>query len=393
MSTTRKPKRNTDATCRSVSEVNFIVIGNPENRRFTLFTEAVQRCGLPTPTVIAYRDLLTDRVSIGDVVSTNAVVRLDSPGENAEVERLLIRRGSLPQEHIENEWETGRIIHQRRWFRGFRSLLAAFAEASSQATWMSSPADIPILFDKPACLSRLAAAGVPVPRALGVVFSFDELQSLIERTGERRLFLKQPWGSSASGVLAFQSNKQQTIVTTSTEMVTRDTGVELYNSLRVRRYTEPREIRQLIDTLGQDGLHVECWLPKAGLARKAFDLRVVTIAGEPRHMVMRTSSGPLTNLHLGNRRGDIAALRAKMTDAAWAMMLETCRQAAAVFPNVFCLGLDVLIRPNFRSFAIIEANAFGDLLPGVIDRGEDTYTAQITAWMRQWKSTASPSRN
>lgn len=393
MSKTKKMKRNTDATWHSVSEVSFIVIGNPENRRVTLFTDAVRRCGLPTPTVVAYSDLLTDRISLSEVVSTDAVVRVDSPGENAEVERRLIQRGSHSHEEIETAWEPGRIIHQRRWFVGFRSLLQSFAEACPAANWMSSPQDIPILFEKPTCSDQLAAAGVAVPRSLGVVSSFDELQALIERTGERRLFLKLPWGSSASGVLAFQSNKRQMIVTTSTEMVSQDSGVELYNSLRVRRYTKPDEIRLLIDTLGEDGLHVECWIPKAGLAGKTFDLRVVTIAGEPRHMVMRTSSSPLTNLHLGNRRGNLELLRAKMTNAAWEAMLQTCRQAAAVFPHTFCLGLDVLIHPNFRSCTVIEANAFGDLLPGVTDRGEDTYTAQITAWLSRCKTSAYPSRN
>lgn len=374
--------------------MQFFVIGNPENRRVTLFTEAARRCGLRTPKVISYRDLLTDRVSLADIIPTHANIRLDSPGENADVERLLIERGSQPHEQIESNWEPGRIIHQRRWFEGFRSLLESITGSCPQPIhWMSSPADIPVLFEKPTCLNRLATAGVPVPRGLGIVSSFDELQTLIERTGERRLFLKQPWGSSASGVLAFQSNKHRSIITTSTEMITSNGRVELYNSLRVRRYTDLHEIRQLIDTLAIDGLHVECWQPKAGLAGKTFDLRIVTIAGEPRHMVMRTSAGPLTNLHLGNRRGDLSALRAKMTDAAWETMLETCRQAAATFPNVFCLGLDVLIRPNFRSCAVIEANAFGDLLPGVSDRDEDTYTAQINAWRQRVNAMATQSRN
>ncbi|WP_240928307.1 STM4014 family protein [Thalassoroseus pseudoceratinae] len=371
--------------------MQFVVIGNPENRRVTLFTDAVTRRGLPTPIVASYHDLLTERISLGDVVPSGSVIRLDSPGENADVERLLIQRGSRQTDRIESEWQPGRILHQRRWFHGFRSLMESFDGVCSDSAWMSSPRDIPILFEKPTCLNRLATAGVPVPRSLGIVSSFEELQALIERTDERRLFLKQPWGSSASGVLAFQTNKRQTIVTTSTEMVSTPDGVELYNSLRVRRYTTFPEIRQLIDTLGHDGLHVECWLPKAGLAGKTFDLRIVTIAGEPRQMVMRTSSGPLTNLHLGNQRGDLALLRSRMSEATWETMLETCRQTAAVFPKTFCLGLDVLIRPNFRSCAIIEANAFGDLLPRVWDRGEDTYTAQVTAWQRA--TLRRPSRN
>ena len=44
-------------------------------------------------------------------------------------------------------------------------------------------------------------------------------------------------------------------------------------------------------------------MPKAGLAGHVFDLRVVVIAGRARHAVVRMSRGPMTNLHLLNRRG------------------------------------------------------------------------------------------
>ena len=37
---------------------------------------------------------------------------------------------------------------------------------------------------------------------------------------------------------------------------------------------------------------------------------MVVIAGRPTHVVVRTEPGPMTNLHLGNVRGDLAALRA-----------------------------------------------------------------------------------
>ena len=44
------------------------------------------------------------------------------------------------------------------------------------------------------------------------------------------------------------------------------------------------------------------------------------------------------------------------------------------------LGVDLMVGTNRRSFRIAEINAFGDLLPGVLDQGMDTYEAQLHAW-------------
>ena len=43
------------------------------------------------------------------------------------------------------------------------------------------------------------------------------------------------------------------------------------------------------------------------------------------------------------------------------------------------LGIDILIGPNFREHRVLEFNAFGDLLPGVLWEGMNTYEAQVAA--------------
>ena len=40
---------------------------------------------------------------------------------------------------------------------------------------------------------------------------------------------------------------------------------------------------------------------------------------------------------------------------------------------------DLLVAAGFRHHAVLEANAFGDLLPGVLSEGVDTYEAEIRA--------------
>jgi hypothetical protein len=181
--------------------------------------------------------------------------------------------------------------------------------------------------------------------------------------------------------VALETSKGQVKATTSVELINEGLGrVRLFNSLRIRRYTSEQEVALLIDELCRREVHVETWIPKAGWREATFDLRVMVIAGEVQHIVMRTSQGPITNLHLGNRRGDIEAflqeLPALSREAAW----ESCRRAAAVFPRSLYFGVDLLFLPNFQRHALLEINAFGDLLPGISFRGFDTFRSELAAW-------------
>ncbi len=108
-------------------------------------------------------------------------------------------------------------------------------------------------------------------------------------------------------------------------------------------------------------------------------MRVVVIDGKACHVVTRLSCSPVTNLHLLNDRADPAIVRRKMGERAWNDAMGTCEIAMACFPNCLHGGLDLLIGANFRHHAILEVNAFGDLLPGTLWREMDTYEAEIRA--------------
>jgi hypothetical protein len=224
-----------------------------------------------------------------------------------------------------------------------------------------------------------------VPPALssagcGHTGGFDALVSQLDRVGWRRVFVKLRYGSSASGVVALERGRNRWQATTSVELVREHGETRLFNSLRVRRYTAVAEIAAIIDELCQQEVHVEQWIPKAGLAGRTFDLRVLVIAGEPRHVVVRTSRGPITNLHLGNQRGDWPALVAKWPAAARELAWESCRAAASCFPRSLYVAMDLALLPGLARHAILELNAFGDLLPGITDSaGDDTYTAELLA--------------
>ena len=370
----------------------FVVIGGPADRRVALFQAALAGLDLPPARVVGYAALLAGQIRLDEVVRPGDVVRIESPGKDGALERLLIAAAGpepepgfdhyAPAELDRLPLEPGRILSSRQWYRGFVATLGRISDQLALCPphcLMNHPADIAAMFDKPACHSRLSAAGVAVPPALGPVGSHAELIDSMAAAGMARVFIKPAHGSSASGVVAYQQQGTRQQATTTVEMIGHDGQTRLYNSRRLRTYRDSSEIARLIDALCRQRVHVERWLPKAGIAGHIFDLRVVVIAGNARHAVVRMSRGPITNLHLLNPRGDLAAVRDLLRPAAWAAAMHTCEAAAACFPDSLYAGVDLLIARDLRAHAVLEVNAFGDLLPGVLCAGRDTYAAEILA--------------
>jgi hypothetical protein len=362
-----------------------------------LFKDALSRLGLPLPVLVTWADLLAGRVSLAHSVRAGDVVRLESPGRDWEVERALLRIGAdapdlAPYDRLSARemealsFECGRIHAPRQWYLGFRRALAQIqaqlAECSSH-TPLSDPDEIAVMFDKTACHERLERAEIRVPKSLGSPGSFAELRERMATARCPRVFVKLAHGSSASGVVAYQSQGDRHQAATTTEAVRVEGELRLYNSRRVRVLTDLAEIAEVIDALCRHHVHVERWLPKAGLDGQCFDLRVLSISGQPQHGIARLSRSPMTNLHLLNGRAALARVQARMRPEAWEAVLDTCRRTAAAFPRSLQAGIDLLIGPDYRQHAVGEVNAFGDLLPGVLHAGRDTYSAQIEAVLQR----------
>jgi hypothetical protein len=371
-----------------------VVVGNPGSKRVDLFQAALAHLGLSPARLISYGDLLAGRAALPAVVQPGAVVRIESPGKDFPVERALLAIGAevedaegsfegiTRREAEDLPFERGRIICPRQWYRGFCRALAAIEAQLARCpphSLMNAPRDIAAMFDKRLCHARMVAAGVAVPPSLGPVTCFDDLCARIYSSGWHRVFVKLAHGSSASGVVAYQTDGRRHHAVTTVEMVQSSAGTRLYNSRRLRLYRDPHDVAALIDALCRHRVHVEAWLPKAGFGACCFDLRVVVIAGRPAHVVARMSHGPMTNLHLLNERGDLETVLARVPPASWDAARETCRRAAACFPASLYAGVDLLLTPNFRRHAVLEINAFGDLLPGVLHDGLDTYAAEVCA--------------
>lgn len=356
----------------------FVVVGNPGNRRVAYFEAAVRSAGLPPARVVSWLQVLRGEAAFGPDES----VRIDSPGEDAEVERLL--RGVDDPTRVEGS---------ARWYARFTAAVEAVAGVASAAgaEVLGSPGDISVLFNKRLCHGLLDRAGVSVPASptsgpgATPVRGWSDVRESLREWRMPRAFVKLAHGSSASGVLAVETAGPGRVrASTSVE---RDAHGRLYNSLRVRRYTSEREVGAVVDALAPDGLHIERWLPKSSQRGRAADLRIVVVGGRATHAVVRTSTSPMTNLHLGGARGDLDEVRAAVAAAGgcWREALAMCERAAACFPGTPCVGVDLLPTAGWRRFAVGEVNAFGDLLPGLTGlpgsgaEGLDTYAAQVAA--------------
>lgn len=311
------------------------VVGNPDNRRVTLFQGAARAARLPAVRAVPWIDVLRNRARF----RPDEWVRIESPGEDPLVDREL--RGAD---------DPARVEGTALWYERFVAAVGEVAELarSAGASLLDDPADLAVLFDKRLCHGVLREAGVPVPESptsgagAPKVRGWDDVRALLERTGMRRVFVKLAHGSSASGVLAVETASGGRVQATTS--VERDDQGRLFNSLRVRRYTAESEVARLVDALAPDGLHIERWLPKASQGGRTADLRVVAVAGRATHAVVRTSRSPMTNLHLGGARGDLAAVgrlprpRAPTGRGCWnsASGLRRASPAPSVWASICC---------------------------------------------------------
>ncbi len=377
------------------TERRVVLIANADSRRADLFNAALARRGWPPALLIPWIELIAGCDRLDDTIGAGAIVRIESPGRDFEVERHLIARGAdepetediaadaiVGAEALQLPFEKGRILYPRQWYRGFRTVLQSLAVkfgGRPGVRILNDPRDVIDLFDKRRGQKRIADAGAAMPVGLGSPGSFEELLSMMRATGHRRVFVKLACGSSASGVVAFAIGGERLRATTTVELVRSGGLWQLFNSRRIRAYDSPAEIIPLFDTLCREGVRVEEWLPKAGLRGKSCDMRVLIVAGRERQIVVRLSETPLTNLHLLNERCEAEELQAEVLPEQWEAAMADCRRAAAAFPGCLHLGIDLVFTRGFRRHAIVEANAFGDLLPGSLWNGLDTYETQLAA--------------
>jgi hypothetical protein len=373
---------------------SFVVVGNPENRRIGLFQEALASRGLAPARVIRWLDLARGDDALAALPDEPAIFRIDSFGEDFEVTRELLRRGeddaraagvwTLSGEEVSALTDDrGLILAPRQEHLGFLRVLADLEAALASRPHlrvMPSPRSIERLFDKRTCARTFAAAGVPMAAPLPEVATPGELRQAMHDANVTRVFVKLTCGSSASCLALYDcdaARPNDAWLFTSMEIA----GERLYNSLRPRRYRDAAAIDRLLAFLLREGSHVEAHVPKARLDGKFFDTRMLVVAGEVPFTVVRKSPHPMTNLHLGGTRGTTTELE-ELVPAH--VLREAKESAVRVFEAHECLhlGVDVMFTSGVEGHVVLEANAFGDLLPNLMCDGLSVYEWEIRAALR-----------
>jgi glutathione synthase/RimK-type ligase-like ATP-grasp enzyme len=277
------------------------------------------------------------------------------------------------------EEDRGRVFASRQHHAGFSDCLRELCIhfESQGVSWMQHPSDIEVMCDKAACHTLLQSSGVRVPQSLGVVSCFDDLVARMDAVGKNRVFLKLCHGSSASGTVALERSAARLQAFSTSRMKEGTDGVTLHNWRTVTRYADLREIRQLVDAVCRHRAHAEVWLPKAGWQGRRFDVRIVVIGGRARQAVARLAEGPFTNLQFGARRASAVELREHIGSEAFSAMCFEAERAMACFPHSLYGGVDVLLDARRHQAHVLEVNAFGDLLPGVLHEGRDSYAWEV----------------
>lgn len=362
--------------------MHLCVIGNPENRRVRDFQESAVEMGMARPACITWLELIKEPTANARL-SDYDLVRIESPGENSEVQHRLMQLGGRSRRLPPLEF--GEIDGLHEAHLGFSEMLDKLANVETR--FLNAPHDIATMFDKWQSHQRFTEAGIERPHTELAPMQVEEFRDFRQSFASKRpadsnshgrVFLKPRFGSSASGVCAYRWSGDREQLIAPIEIERCSDSVRLFNSLHVRRYTSLQDIQAVLSRLLPQGMICERWIPKARLPDGRFDLRIVTINGEARHCVVRQSRHPMTNLHLGNRRGDIDEVRAQLGDNIVSEAREIAERAAACFPDSLYGGVDVIIDSRKR-VRVCEINAFGDLLPNLLHRGESTYQSILRA--------------
>jgi len=369
--------------------LQVLIIGNTENRRVRFFVDELDKKQL-SYRVVAWKSFLDTPTIFDDLLQSPCFVKIESFGENFDVFKSLLIWGENAIQgsgfkQIKSKDiallkpDMGRIHYSRQAYLGFEKALRYIeGKASDQVSFLNSPQAILQMFDKSVSHELLGKAGIPKTRYYGHVTSYEALQSLILHNKSKQLFIKLAHGSSASGVMAYRRSSSRESLVTSVELVREGDEVKLYNSLRIRTYRQTDDIKCIIDHLAKENLLVERWEPKASFENGTFDLRLVVINGKAEHAVMRCSRSPMTNLHLGNRRGDLQALKDKLGDDFWHRIEKLAIDTVQQFSGAAVAGVDILITSGCREAKVIEVNAFGDLIPNIVNiAGRSTYAEEV----------------
>lgn len=326
--------------------MGMVLVGEPETRRTEYFLRAAGELHKPVQFV--------DWQTAGGMEFHGDVVKLDPPS-----------------------YKSSDLFQMKDHLTSFHRQMKQLEKAGG--IFLNPPCEILRLLDKRQCKEILMENQVPVTEMLE--YKIENTEQLIEAMKRHRIysvFIKPVYSSGAAGVTAFRLAPGQGRMMAYTSCVLQ--REELVNTKKLRRMENAPEICRLLDAVLSLGAVVERWHPKASFGGKSYDLRVVWQFGRCEFVVARSSSGPVTNLHLNN--SPLAFSDLGLSEKVIFEINAVCEKAMSCFSELRMAGIDVLLERGSLKPKIIEMNGQGDLMYQDIFHENRIYRRQVE-WMAQ----------
>ena len=373
--------------------VHHLIVADPRSLRCQFFVRELEEFraqnaaqnaahdSTPSVRVIDWRQLCraespADLRQEAGAADAPTLLRIESPARDPEVIRRLLQRGQRAVGQTVAEWPElvdGWIAPQPLLFSGLRACLHTLDQFTRQQSAIINRynlEDVLTLFDKNRTADLLRDHDLPVPDSFAADDRTPDLREQIQAAGWEAAFLKLATGSCASGIVKLDAAARTGVTTT------QQLQGQFYNSYRVREI-EGDSLDEVLTFLLAQSVTVQRAVPKATVGGHNFDVRVVVLHGQVVATIFRVSRHPMTNLHLGGRRGDARQCRAQIPQRHWLDAMGHCEQAATLF-DVPCVGIDVAFDRYTGRPWILEMNAFGDFFPRwVNDRGQTIHRMEI----------------
>jgi hypothetical protein len=395
-----------------MSAPRYVIIASPESKRWQAYSRELTAFwaerGVRPPVELVPWSLIVPRDGNLDGLAPfdePALVRIDSPSRDFEVMKQLLQAGERNvgrfSKPCHTDWaqlpyRKGELVRPGLLARGFERVLHGLRRALDGRPHLrplACPLAVARMFDKNATCQRLREAGIPTPPFLEpfAISNWDglptptwdgfqnrptptpeQLLEAIRLKGWPSAYTKLNSGFSAVGIAVVHASAPEPwAITTLIRLDDR-----YYNTRRLQRPSGDK-LNDVLAFLIREGVCVQQGIRMPQIDGQNFDVRVVVIHGRPAFTIFRLSSQPMTNLHLGGRRGRPDLCRAAIPTRAWLDAVDHCLEAAALFPSAVA-GVDLLFERGFQRHYVLELNAFGDFFPGLIDEdGRSVYRAEI----------------
>lgn len=358
--------------CHAYGMNRILLIGSAEGKRRLFFEQAAREAGIPT-----------------DFLDWKEIWHLGEPAEpgiGAEKELCsILQRYSRDRKRLPQavkidapQWDSSRLRDLEGLTDRYVELLRMFSRISPGA-FLNHPLEIAEVLDKRRCKKRLLENNISATRMYGERFCCgEELLAFMEERRITQVFVKPVKGAGAAGVAALRFSPKTGRIALYT-CAALEAG-ELFNTKRMYRL-EGKTGTVFLDSLLKLDCVVERWYGKASFQGCCYDLRVIVQEGRIDYILPRLSKGPITNLHLNNRSVEFRDLH--LDTVTTERISRICLEAAACYPGLRSIGMDVLLERGSLMPRIIELNAQGDLLHRDIYGENRIYRRQIEI-MADW---------